>query len=159
VARRGEPVSLAALANEVKDFHEAQLEESNLHLRVEGDATLPVDASLVKRAISNLLGNAARFAHPGSTVVVRLGQSGEADRVQVLVQNDGEPIAEQALPRLFDRFFRGDASRCCDAEQHHGLGLAIVAAIARMHDGRTVAQSAEGVTRIGFTLAAASVVG
>jgi two-component system, OmpR family, heavy metal sensor histidine kinase CusS len=58
------------------------------------------------------------------------------------------------LPRLFDRFFRADSSRCCDGEeQHHGLGLAIVAAIARMHAGRTLAESREGLTRIGFTLA------
>ena len=60
-----------------------------------------------------------------------------------------------ALPRLFDRFFRGDASRCCDGgEQHHGLGLAIVAAIARMHGGSTLAESQGGITRVGFTLAA-----
>ena len=38
-------------------------------------------------------------------------------------------------------------------EQHHGLGLAIVAAIARMHAGRTLAESASGTTRVGFTLA------
>lgn len=154
VARRGEPVSLAALANEVLEFHEAQLEESRLQLQVQGDVTLPVDASLVKRALSNLLGNAARFAQPGSTVVVQLDVASEAGEVQVLVQNHGEPIAEQALPRLFDRFFRCDAARSCDHTQHHGLGLAIVAAIARMHDGRTLAQHQGGVTRIGFTLAA-----
>jgi two-component system heavy metal sensor histidine kinase CusS len=157
VARRGEPVSLAALANEVLEFHEAQLEESQLRLRVDGDVHAPVDASLVKRALSNLLGNAARFAQPGSTVVVQLGTlhaaTAERREVQVWVENVGEPIPEQALPRLFDRFFRCEASRACDREQHHGLGLAIVAAIARMHDGRTLAHSHAGVTRIGFTLA------
>jgi len=73
----------------------------------------------------------------------------------VLVQNAGAGIDAAALPRLFDRFFRGDASRCCDeGETHHGLGLAIVAAIARMHAGSTLAESSDGVTRIGFTLAA-----
>jgi len=73
--------------------------------------------------------------------------------VQVVVQNTGEEIDAQSLPRLFDRFFRGDTSRCCDGQQHHGLGLAIVAAIARMHAGRTLAESQGGVTRVGFTLA------
>ncbi len=155
VARRGQPVSLAALAQQVVEFHEGPLEDASLRLQVQGDALLPVDEPLVKRALSNLLGNATRFAHPGSTVVIGIDTT--ADRqVCIEVRNEGPAIAEQALPRLFDRFFRGDESRCCDEEQpHHGLGLAIVAAIARMHAGRTLAQSSAGITRIGFTLAPA----
>jgi two-component system heavy metal sensor histidine kinase CusS len=162
VARRGAPVSLAALAAQVVEFHEAPLEEAGLALRIEGDAALPVDEPLFKRALSNLLGNATRFAEHGSTVVVRIsaqpaapGQATEPvlEHVQVVVQNQGQPIAPTQLPRLFDRFFRGDDSRCCPEEQHHGLGLAIVAAIARMHAGRTVAECDAGYTRVGFTLA------
>lgn len=154
-ARRGEPVSLAALAQQVVEFHEAPLEEAGLALRIEGDATLPVDEALFKRALSNLLGNATRFAEHGSTVLVRISAelAQTAEQVQVVVQNRGPSIAPQQLPRLFDRFFRGDDSRCCPGEQHHGLGLAIVAAIARMHAGRTLAESAGGLTRVGFTLA------
>ena len=72
----------------------------------------------------------------------------------MVVQNRGESIAPDHLPRLFDRFFRVDSARCCEDGQHHGLGLAIVAAIARMHAGRTLAESASGTTRVGFTLAA-----
>lgn len=155
VARRGAPVSLAALAQQVVEFHEAPLEDAGLALRVEGDATVPVDEPLFKRALSNLLGNATRFAEHGSTVLVRIAApAAQPGEVQVLVQNQGQPIAPQQLPRLFDRFFRGDESRCCPNEQHHGLGLAIVAAIARMHAGRTLAEHEGGVTRVGFTLAA-----
>jgi two-component system, OmpR family, heavy metal sensor histidine kinase CusS len=153
MARRGEPVSLAALARDVVEFHEAPLDEAGLALRIEGDAVVPVDEALFKRALSNLLGNATRFAEPGSTVAVRIAAD-LPDQVEIVVQNQGRPIDAQALPRLFDRFFRADASRRCDEQQHHGLGLAIVAAIARMHAGRTVAESAGGVTRVGFTLAA-----
>lgn len=154
VARRGAPVSLAALAQQVCDFHEATLEEAGLQLRMDGDATVPVDEALFKRAVSNLLGNATRFADRGSTVVVRIVPE-QPEQVQVLVQNEGQPIAPQQLPRLFDRFFRGDESRCCPEEVHHGLGLAIVAAIARMHAGRTLAESQGGMTRVGFTMAVA----
>ena len=155
VARRGEPVSLAALARQVLEFHEAPLEDAGLNLRIEGDARVPVDEPLFKRALSNLLGNATRFADRGSTVVVRIGQALTAtpEQVEVVVQNQGQAIAPQELPRLFDRFFRGDTSRCCPEEPHHGLGLAIVAAIARMHAGRTLAESEAGTTRVGFTLA------
>jgi two-component system heavy metal sensor histidine kinase CusS len=152
VARRGEPVSLAALAHQVAEFHEGSLDEAGLKLDVEGDATVAIDEPLVKRALSNLLGNAARFAERGSTVRVKIAGS-EPEGVQVVVQNRGEAIEPQQLPRLFDRFFRGDTSRCCDQEQHHGLGLAIVAAIARMHAGRTLAHSQAGLTEVGFTLA------
>jgi len=153
VARRGEPVSLAVLAQQVVEFHEGALEDAGLRLRVEGDALLPVDESLIKRALSNLLGNATRFATRGSTVVIGIAPDA-ARQVQVEVSNQGPAIAPEALPRLFDRFFRADESRCCDGdEQHHGLGLAIVAAIARMHAGRTIAGSGDGTTRVGFTLA------
>ncbi|MBL8288077.1 MAG: heavy metal sensor histidine kinase [Rubrivivax sp.] len=155
VARRGQPVSLAALAAQVVEFHEAALEDSGLALRIDGDATVPVDEPLFKRALSNLLGNATRFADPGSTVVVRISAALAAtpEQVQVVVQNHGQSIAPALLPRLFDRFFRADDSRCCPDESHHGLGLAIVAAIARMHAGRTLAESDAGLTRVGFTLA------
>jgi two-component system heavy metal sensor histidine kinase CusS len=158
---------LAALAQQVIEFHEAVFEDATLQARVEGDAVLAVDEPLVKRALSNLLGNAVRFADRGSTISVRIAPADAAGpahelahdparaQVRVLVQNAGQSIDAAALPRLFDRFFRSDASRCCeDGQAHHGLGLAIVAAIARMHAGSTLAESGGGVTRIGFTLAA-----
>ena len=65
-------MSLAALAHQVAEFHEGLLEEAGLILRVEGDALLPADESLFNRALSNLLGNAARFGRRGSTVLVRI---------------------------------------------------------------------------------------
>ena len=161
VARRGRPVSLAELARQVAEFHEGTLDEAGLRLAVVGDATVAVDEPLVKRALSNLLGNATRFAAPGSTVQVQIAAEAAAAEaasaeVELVVRNQGQAIAPQQLPRLFDRFFRGDESRCCEGrEQHHGLGLAIVAAIARMHAGRTLARSHDGVTEVGFTVAAA----
>jgi len=154
-ARRGDPVSLASLARQVAEFHEGTLDEAGLQLAVVGDATVAVDEPLVKRALSNLLGNATRFAQRGSTVQVHIAPQDDAPgEVGVLVRNAGDEIAPQVLPRLFDRFFRVDESRCCEDHQHHGLGLAIVAAIARMHAGRTLARSGDGVTEIGFTVAA-----
>lgn len=151
VARRSEPVSLAELAHQVAEFHEAALDEAGLRLAVEGDARVAVDASLVKRAISNLMGNASRFADPGSTVRVKI-EPGTGHGVQVVVENLGPTIEPEHLPRLFDRFFRADAARVRAQEIHHGLGLAIVAAIARMHAGSPVARSQERLTQIGFTL-------
>lgn len=149
-ARRGAPASLAALASQVVEFHEAMAEEAGVAARVEGDAQVAVDEPLVKRALSNLLCNAVRYAPRGSALVVRIAPE-DAGQVRVEVENAGETIAPQHLPRLFDRFFRADAARP-DSQSHHGLGLAIVAAIARMHAGRPLAESADGRTRVGFTL-------
>ena len=154
VARRGQPVSLSMLAQQVAEFHDATLEDAGLSLCVDGDALVAVDEPLFKRAVSNLLGNAIRFAERGSTVVLRIApELQEQEQVQVVVQNQGRAIGHEQLPRLFDRFFRAEESRACPDSQHHGLGLAIVAAIARMHAGRTLAESDAGLTRVGFTLA------
>lgn len=151
-ARRGAPRSLAAMMAEVVEFHEAALEERGLAVRVDGDAQVAVDESLVKRAVSNLLDNATRFAEPGSPLRIAIDPADDGSVVRIGVENRGAPIAPEHLPRLFDRFFRVDSSRP-DGGSHHGLGLAIVAAIARMHAGGTQAESSGGLTRIGFDLA------
>ena len=150
VARRSAPVSLAEQAWTVVEFHEAMLESAGLPVQVSGDARLPIDAGLVRRAISNLLGNACRYAVPGSAISILIEQ--KADAAWVKVVNRGEPIAPAVLPHLFERFFRAERSRT-DSSHHHGLGLAIVAAIARMHGGQTHANSRDGVTEVGFSLA------
>ena len=151
VARRGKAASLAALAQQVVDFHEAPLEDAGVTVQIEGGVSAAVDEPLFKRAVSNLLGNAIRFAEPGSRIVIRIATEASA-QVRVEVQNAGPAIEPQNLARLFDRFFRVDSARS-DCQSHHGLGLAIVAAIARMHAGRPVAESDGAGTRVGFTLA------
>jgi two-component system heavy metal sensor histidine kinase CusS len=150
VARRGHAVSLAALAHQVVEFHEAPLAEAGLAVQVDGDVQASVDEPLFKRAVSNLLGNAIRYASAGSRIVIRIGPDA-AEEVQVVVENAGPAIAPQHLTRVFDRFFRVEPGRP-DSQSHHGLGLAIVAAIARMHAGRTLVASDGDGTKVGFTL-------
>jgi len=149
VARRSAPVSLADQVRTVLDFHEAMLEDAGLRVHVGGDARMGIDAGLVRRALSNLLSNASRYAAPGSTIAVVIDT--QPDGVWVKVVNTGEPVAADVLPHLFKRFFRAERSRT-DSSEHHGLGLAIVAAIARMHGGRTRATSRSGVTEISFSM-------
>jgi two-component system, OmpR family, heavy metal sensor histidine kinase CusS len=150
-ARRGAPRSLHALATQVLEYHEITFEEAGVSAAVAGDAQAAVDDALIQRALSNLLSNAARYADKGSVVQVRIEPQAGKDSARIVVENHGEPIEPQLLPRLFDRFFRADRARSA-CQQHHGLGLAIVAAVARMHGGRTLAESSGGVTRIGFEL-------
>lgn len=150
VARRSAPVSLAEQARTVLEFHEAMLESAGQHVQVSGDAQLPMDAALVRRAISNLLANACRYATPGSPISIVIDQQPQAAWVKVV--NHGEPIEPDVIAHLFERFFRAERSRT-DSSHHHGLGLAIVAAIARMHGGQTHAFSGTGTTEVGFSLA------
>ena len=151
-ARREPTASLASIAATVVEYHEAALEEASLKVEIIGDAACEVDVALVRRALSNLVGNATRYATPASAVRVEITELA-AGQVRMAVVNEGPTIAAEQMPRLFDRFFRGDSARR-DADAHHGLGLAIVAAIARMHGGQPIAQSEGGTTSIGLTLAA-----
>ena len=150
-ARRGAPVGMAELVRQVVEFHEAPMEERSLSVDIVGDAHLPIDEPLVKRAVSNLLGNAIRYADAGSRLCVRIASESD-DGIRLWVENAGPAIEPEHLPRLFDRFFRADAARCEMEKPHHGLGLSIVAAIARMHDGFPAAESSGGTTRVGFSL-------
>lgn len=150
-ARRTPVPSLAQLCAEVADYYEAVLLEADLQWSIDGDASGKFDAALLRRVLSNLLNNAARHAYRGSSIVIRIRP--EADgQVELSVINRGEPIPAASLPHIFNRFFRVDTARS-QGHQNHGLGLAIVSAIARMHDGEAFAKSGHGETEIGIRLA------
>ena len=72
---------------------------------------------------------------PGQVIEVNIDV--QAHQVAIGVTNPGDTIASEHLPRLFERFYRVDASRS-NSGNNHGLGLAIVKAIALMHGGRMV---------------------
>lgn len=153
-ARRLPTPSLAAVARQVADYHEAALEEAGLRLDVVGDAAGEFDLPLLQRALSNLVANATRYATRGTVVCICIDPVA-GDRVQLAVTNHGAAIDAKHLPRLFDRFFRSDPARG-DAYRNHGLGLSIVAAIALMHGGRTFASCNAGLTSIGMVLRVSS---
>jgi two-component system heavy metal sensor histidine kinase CusS len=150
-ARRDAPRSLAELVNQVAEFQEGIMQERGLKVQIVGDAAWQVEPGLFKQAVSNLLDNASRHASTGSIIKIYIAPSAR-DAVRIVVENTGAELPPEHVPRLFDRFFRGDSSRS-DGESHHGLGLAIVAAVARMHRGTAWAESLPGTTRVGFTVA------
>lgn len=153
-ARRSPVTSLAAELGEIIEYHEAALHDRGLSAVCDGDATGAFDASLLRRALSNLLSNATRYATPGSTIRVRIAS--EVGRTRIWVENEGSPIAQEHLPRLFDRFYRAERSRRRAGASNFGLGLAIVAAIARMHQGEPFARSTGGITAIGLEVPSSS---
>jgi two-component system, OmpR family, heavy metal sensor histidine kinase CusS len=152
-ARRAETTSLARSLTEVVDYYDAALAERDLALVCEGDARVAVDLALMKRAVANLISNAVRYADAGSTVYLRIDVVDQL--LRVAVKNRGASVASEHLPRLFDRFYRAERSRRAGSA-HHGLGLAIVAAIARMHGGKSFATSTAGTTVIGIELPAST---
>ncbi|MES2831177.1 MAG: heavy metal sensor histidine kinase [Pseudomonadota bacterium] len=141
------------LAEEVAktaDFLEFLLDEAGVSVRIDGEVHGWIDSSLFRRALTNLLHNAAQHSQPDAVIDVSLSRMG--DQVRIAVSNPGPHIAPEHLDKLFDRFYRIDPSRRNSGDSH-GLGLAIVKAIAQMHGGAVFADSADGSTTIGFTIA------
>jgi len=140
-------VSLRGEAAAVVDYLEASLEESGHTVVVEGDMWANVNSSLFRRALVNLISNAVRHSSAGRPIAVHLQLLDGVPRVAV--SNAGAPISEPR--RIFERFWRSDPART-NSSARHGLGLAIVRAVARMHGGDTFAHSRDGITTVGFTL-------
>ena len=100
-----------------------------------------LDRALLQRAVGNLVSNALAHTPPGGNVV--LGTSADSSSVRIEVSDTGIGIPAEALPRVFDRFFRVDSSRTQDLGGT-GLGLAIVQSIAQLHGGKAEISSQPG---------------
>jgi len=94
------------------------------------------DASLIRQLITNLVDNAIKFTERGG-IEVRI--AARPDEVEIAVTDTGVGIDDEALERVFDRFYRTDRSRSREVEGT-GLGLAIVRSIARVHHGSVAAE-------------------
>ncbi|MHA6780187.1 sensor histidine kinase [Pseudonocardia saturnea] len=93
--------------------------------------TLIGDATALERAVLNLLDNAAKWSPPGGTVQVRMRALDDWSAL-LEVADEGPGIADEDLPRVFDRFYRADRARTMPGS---GLGLAIVRQVAVRHGG------------------------
>ncbi len=143
-------ISLAHEAGKTADYLEGAFAERDMAVQIDGDGEIVADRRLFHRALGNLLSNSARYADAGSTVRVSLSVDGDFATIEVSDQGPAIPPEQQA--RLFERFYRADAART-HSGAHHGLGLSIVLAIARMHGGDAFVRSEAGVNTFGFTLA------
>ena len=106
-----------------------------------------VDPILVERAVGNLLDNAVKYSPAGAPIEVTVHDG------EVVVADRGPGIAEEDLPRIFDRFYRAAAAR---AKPGAGLGLAIVREAAEAHGGAARAESNADGARFTLSLPAAS---
>lgn len=152
IATRTERVDLASEVESLFAFYEALAEERDVRLVLAGEGRARVDRDMLRRAISNLLSNAIRHTPHGGEIRVHISESGSG-QTELSVENPGSPIAPEHLPRLFDRFYRVDASRRKEGEGA-GLGLAITKSIVEAHGGSISASSKGGIFRFAFSVPA-----
>ena len=136
------PVDASAEVDRLIEYYEGLASEAGVGIRRVGDLTLRADATLFRRAVANLVSNAIAHTPRGSEITVALGAVPDGG-AEVAVSNPGPGIPRELLPRVFDRFFRADASRP-DSAKGSGLGLAIVKSIVELHGGGIEAQSEPG---------------
>jgi len=141
---RREETDVAALAARVMERLATRAREKDVRVVLEkGAATVaPVDAGMLEQVLWNLSENAVKFTPPGGRVRIRVVR--EDGDLRVTVSDTGAGLGEEPT-RVFERFYRRDASRTPGAEEAGtGLGLAIVRAIVEAHGGRVRASNADG---------------
>ena len=133
------PVDVVALAGEVVDDARVVSADRVIALHGVADAVVDGDGPRVQQVLRNLVGNAVQHTRPGTPVTVTVNaRDGE---VVVAVRDEGDGIAPEHLPRVFERFYRADPGRGGGSS---GLGLAIVEAIVTAHGGTVGVSSTPG---------------
>ncbi len=140
-----EKIDLREEVGSVFEFYEALAEEKNIRLTLIGDGLISADRLMLRRAINNLLSNAIRHSSSDGSITVYIDNSDESVTI-LRVENTGETIPPEHLPRLFDRFYRVEASRRRFSDGA-GLGLAITQSIMRAHGGGAFAYSEGHLTQ------------
>ena len=145
-----EAVSLSDLATDCALAFEPVAFEAGkpLEYEIAPDLTVTGDRDKLRRLISILLDNAIKYGADGGTIRLKLQKS---DRhAHLVVSNPGEPIPQDKLPHLFERFYRADDSR--GEKSGFGLGLSIAATVAQEHKASLRAESDWDSTRFLFTI-------
>jgi two-component system sensor histidine kinase CpxA len=120
-ALRLEPVNLLQIARKAAEAEKT--EASQIEVKIPADLRVAADAELLTRALANLIRNGIQHAGAGNTISMQAARSGE--EVTLTVSDSGPGVPEDELPKIFDAFYRLDASRT-RGTGGTGLGLAIV---------------------------------
>ena len=121
-------------------FESLRRRYGNVDFNCDGEITVLADMQSLERAVSNLLDNAVKFA----ASKVRAECKTENAQAVITVRDDGPGVPENDLPHLFEPFYRADISRTRDTGGY-GLGLAIVQATAKAHNGKVTAKNQNGL--------------
>jgi two-component system, OmpR family, heavy metal sensor histidine kinase CusS len=141
---RREPVDVSELLGGVQEYYEASAADGGVSLTttvVDKPVIAELDRTLLQRAVGNLVSNALANTPPGGAVV--MGTRADPSTICIEVSDTGVGIPAEALPKVFDRFFRVDSSRS-QGSGGTGLGLAIVQSIVQLHGGNVQIWSQPG---------------
>ena len=149
-----EKTDVGQLLTRVREYYEAPAADAGVSLTAAcpGEPVIAsIDPSLIQRALSNLVSNAVAHTLSGGSIL--LTTKTNSSNLHIEVSDTGIGIPADALPRVFDRFFRVDASRSQMVGGGTGLGLAIVQGIASLHGGNVQIASKPGEgTRVTLSL-------
>ncbi len=126
-------INAADIAKQAVDFYlpAAELKGITLSYRDRGPAAIAGDPVLLAQAIGNLIDNALKYTQDGGLILVEVSSQSDG-RVRITVTDNGPGIPDAEKPKVPARFYRGDSSRGTPGV---GLGLSLVAAVAKVHGG------------------------
>ena len=138
-------INLSEEVQSLYEYYEAWADEKGVSLSFTGNATVVGDRLMLRRVIGNLLSNAIKHTSSGNKVSIKLSHEMNND-TSICIENTGADIPMEHIPKLFDRFYRVDASRQRNGDST-GLGLAIAHSIVEIHGGNIEVISSEGITQ------------
>ncbi len=134
-----ETLDIRGIVREAVDLFQPVAEDKQIDLR----SNLPLDPVIIagdkakiQRVIANLLDNALKYTEPNG--IVNISVKKDQSQAVIEVVDTGMGIRQEEIPRIFERFYRGDKSRSTPG---HGLGLSLALAIVRAHGGDIIVKS------------------
>ncbi|MCI8319371.1 MAG: GHKL domain-containing protein [Lachnospiraceae bacterium] len=144
---------LVPVIRSTADLFEGICQKKNMHIKIffyASSIQVHADRGKIQQVLYNLLDNAIKFSYSDSVLLIRV--YGQKNRIFVSVKDHGEGIAKEHLPKIWDRFYKSDASRGRD-KKGTGLGLSIVKEIIHAHGQNINVVSTQNVgTEFTFSL-------
>src|SRR5687768_1226980 len=133
------------LLQEVASLYQYQTQKKNISLELDIASplsTIEVDSGRMTQVLTNILDNAMRHTPEGGRIIISAKE--HDDQIELAIQDSGPGLNAEDLDRIFERFYRTDASRQREDSSGSGLGLPIAKSIVQAHGGSISAESEAG---------------